>query len=98
MYKEILSLKLNRNPGYSNPSSICVFIVEDHLNISEDEKEMILDAIQNNYSWIHSELSMNREIVKRKLLNSKWKTLEYINKDFKCKGKLFLEKIDSFGV
>lgn len=98
MYKKILSLKLNRNSVYTNPITICVFIVDDYLNISDTEKEMILDAIENKYHWIHSELSVNREYIKRKLLNSKWNTLEYINKDFKCKGKLFLEKIDSFGV
>ncbi len=60
MYKEILSLKLNRNPGYSNPSSICVFIVEDHLSISEDEKEMILDkGYTKSKESRHTQLTIN---------------------------------------
>lgn len=97
MNKEILCLKLNRNPAHgSGNTTICIFNVEDHLNISENEKEMILDAISNNYSWIYRELSLTREFIKRKMLNSKWKTLEYHNKDFNCTGRLFLEKIQMF--
>lgn len=95
---DILCLKIDRNQGYSGITTICVFSVDDYLNITEAEKEMILNTIQNEYSWLQSELSMNIGTIKHKLLNSKWKSLEYQNKDFNCTGRLFLEKINCHSI
>lgn len=96
--KEILCLKYNRNPGYGNNTALCVFNVENTRILSDVEKDMIIDAIKEKYPWILKEFSLTTKFIKQKMLDGKWKYVEFRNKEFNCKGRLFLDKIDSFGL